>query len=80
MIVTADHGNIEEKLDEKGNPITAHSLNPVPFCIYDPQIAGEYQIDEDLEDAGISSIAATIIELLGFVPPENYTPSLIQFN
>jgi len=80
MIVTADHGNIEEKIDEKGNPITAHSLNPVPFYVHDSEYAGEYQIDDSLEDAGISSIAATIIELLGFVPPENYTPPLLQFN
>ncbi|HMF31323.1 MAG TPA: 2,3-bisphosphoglycerate-independent phosphoglycerate mutase, partial [Candidatus Lokiarchaeia archaeon] len=78
--VTADHGNIEEKIDEKGNPITAHSLNPVPFYVHDSEYAGEYQIDGSLEDAGISSIAATIIELLGFVPPENYTPPLLQFN
>ena len=80
MIVTSDHGNMDEKLDEKGNPITAHSLNPVPFYIHDPQYAGEYVIDDSSGDTGISSIAAVILQLLGFVPPENYTPSFLQFN
>jgi 2,3-bisphosphoglycerate-independent phosphoglycerate mutase len=52
-LITADHGNSDEmfELDEKGNPKldeagrprpkTAHTLNPVPFIIYDPGFQGE---------------------------------------
>ena len=32
-IVTADHGNADEMLEEDGSPDTAHSLNPVPFVV-----------------------------------------------
>lgn len=33
LIITADHGNAEEKIDPAGNPLTAHTTNPVPFLI-----------------------------------------------
>ena len=33
VLLTADHGNAEEMLDGNGEPQTAHSLNPVPFCL-----------------------------------------------
>ncbi len=79
MIVTADHGNLDDKLEKDGSPKTAHSLNPVPFLVHDPQFKGEYVVDESLKDAGISSIAATILELLGFAPPAKYTPALLKF-
>ena len=32
-VVTADHGNADEMLEEDGSPDTAHSLNPVPFVV-----------------------------------------------
>ena len=32
-VVTADHGNCDEMLEEDGSPDTAHSLNPVPFVV-----------------------------------------------
>lgn len=79
MLVTADHGNLDDKLEKDGSPKTAHSLNPVPFIVHDPQFKGEYEIDEGLKDAGISSIAATILELLGFSPPSKYTPAILKF-
>ncbi len=33
LAITADHGNAEEKLDKDGNPLTAHTTNPVPFIL-----------------------------------------------
>ena len=33
MILTADHGNADLMLDDNGNVVTAHSLNPVPFLV-----------------------------------------------
>ncbi|MCL2266167.1 MAG: 2,3-bisphosphoglycerate-independent phosphoglycerate mutase [Treponema sp.] len=67
-----------------GSPITktSHSLNPVPCIVYDPQYKGEYQ-NEPKENClntglGISSIAAACIQLLGFMPPDDYDKSVLK--
>jgi len=61
---------------------TSHSLNPVPCIIYDPEYKGEYKNEPKEsclnEGLGISSIAATCIRLLGYVPPEDYDKSIIR--
>ncbi len=80
-IVTADHGNSEEmytEIDGKKVPKTAHTLNPVPFIIVDPNYHGEYKM-ADLKERGLSNIASTIMNLLGFEKVEDYDPSLIEF-
>lgn len=80
-IVTADHGNSDEMYTEKDGvrtPKTAHTLNPVPFVIFDPNYNGEYVMAE-LKTAGLSNIAATILNLLGYEKVEDYDDSLIQF-
>lgn len=88
MVITADHGNADDmlehgkdgkpKMGENGTPKvkTSHSLNPVPCIIYDPQYQGDYKL-ELKEGLGISSIAATVINLLGYEAPEDYDPSVI---
>jgi len=55
---------------------TAHSLNPVPCIVYDPAGQGEYKA-ELREGLGISSIAATCINLLGYEAPADYDPSVL---
>ncbi len=80
-IVTADHGNSDEIFtikDGKKIPKTAHSLNPVPFVIVDPDYKGEYTMAK-LKNPGLSNVAATILNLLGFEKPSDYDPSLIEF-
>ncbi len=81
-IVTADHGNVDEMItyDKNGNkiPKTSHTLNPVPFVICDSQYNYEYQMAH-LRKRGLSNIAATILNLLGYEKPEEYDPSLIEF-
>jgi 2,3-bisphosphoglycerate-independent phosphoglycerate mutase len=89
LIVTADHGNADEmfevgkdgelKLDSHGNPKskTSHTLNPVPCYIYDPSGTANIKLSED-RDLGISSLAATALNCLGFVPPEDYDPSIVE--
>ncbi len=80
-VVTADHGNADVMftLDKEGREKvrTAHSLNPVPFAIYDPFYGGEYEM-ADLERPGLSNVAATLLNLLGFERVEGYEPSLIE--
>ncbi|PKN16916.1 MAG: 2,3-bisphosphoglycerate-independent phosphoglycerate mutase [Deltaproteobacteria bacterium HGW-Deltaproteobacteria-6] len=80
-VITADHGNADEMFttDKKGTKSvkTAHSLNPVPFVIYDPLYQGEYRM-ADIREKGLSNIAATLLNLLGYEKPDDYDPSLIE--
>jgi len=91
-VITADHGNLDEmfETDKNGNFIkdkasgefkkkTSHTLNPVPFIIFDPQSNGEYGINKHVSEPGIGNVASTILQLLGFKPPDDYLPSLIEF-
>ncbi len=88
LIVTADHGNADEMYQMKngevalgsdGNPKmkTSHTLNPVPCYIYDPSGSLPLELAAN-QDLGISSLAATIMTCLGFVPPEDYMPSIVD--
>lgn len=80
-IVTADHGNSDEMWTEKNGvrtPKTSHTLNPVPFAIYDPLYKNEY-IMANFKNAGLTNMAATILNLLGYEKVEDYDESLIAF-
>lgn len=81
-VVTADHGNSDDmfsiKKDGTKEVRTAHSLNPVPFWIVDPAYAGEYAMS-GVENPGLTNVAATLLNLLGYAKPEEYDPSLIKF-
>ncbi|MBQ9495263.1 MAG: 2,3-bisphosphoglycerate-independent phosphoglycerate mutase [Treponema sp.] len=89
LCITADHGNSDDmyehdkktgklKCDANGNALakTSHSLNPVPAIIYDPEYKDEYE-QTLVEGLGISSWPATLMELMGFVPPSDYDKSII---
>ena len=89
LCLTADHGNSDDmyehakdgsvKMDKNGEPKpkTSHSLNPVPGIIYDPEYKGEYDLTLN-EGLGISSWPATLMNLMGFVPPTDYDKSMIN--
>lgn len=79
-IITADHGNCEEMKHADGSLKTAHSLNPVGFWIIDKNWKKEYAIHPELDDPGLSNVAATILNLLGFEKPDKYQESLIRFD
>ncbi len=80
-VVTSDHGNADEMFTIDKNGVksvkTAHTLNPVPFIIYDPLYQGEYRM-ADIKEKGLSNVAATLLNLLGYEKPEEYDPSLIE--
>ncbi len=90
MCITADHGNSDDMYEHKkdgsvakdanGEPKakTSHSLNPVPSIIYDPEYKGEYDTEHLNEGLGISSWPATLMTLMGFVPPTDYDKSIIN--
>jgi len=90
FVVTADHGNAEDmvKRDKSGEPIrdkdgnvqplTSHTLNPVPIAIGGPGLASGVGFRKDLTDAGLANVAATVMNLHGFEAPDQYEPTLIQ--
>ena len=71
-IITADHGNAECMLDDDGvTPLTAHTLNPVPFII-----AGIG--NAELKPGKLCDIAPTMLDIMGLKkPPEMTGESLI---
>jgi 2,3-bisphosphoglycerate-independent phosphoglycerate mutase len=90
VMITADHGNADEmyELDKKGNvkrgkdgetkAKTSHTLNPVPFILVSSDENPSYRLRSDLFAPGLSNVAATVLNLLGFEAPEDYDPSLIE--
>ena len=77
VLITADHGNADEMLEKNKKGVvqvrTAHSLNPVPFIIYDNDtdykiIPGEY---------GLANVAPTVAKILGLEPPACWEPAMI---
>ena len=65
LIVTADHGNCEEMLDSKGNIITSHTTNLVPFIVTEDNIT--------LKSGSLCDIAPTILELMDLPIPKEMT-------
>ena len=65
MIITADHGNLEELIDKDGVQKTAHTTNPVPCIFYDNTKNAKIYHKADLKNAGLTNIAATVAILLG---------------
>lgn len=62
-LITADHGNADKMVDTDGEPFTAHTTNPVPFCV-----AG---YDCELREGGrLADIAPTMLQILGLEQPE----------
>jgi 2,3-bisphosphoglycerate-independent phosphoglycerate mutase len=74
LIITADHGNIEEMRDEEGSPQTKHTTSPVPLLL----VASE-MVDAQLRDGILADVAPTVCQLLGIPPaPEMTGSSLIE--
>lgn len=78
MIITADHGNIEELVDREGVPKTSHTTNPVPCIFYDNTPNRQHYHAADLSRPGLANLAATIALLLGLKDyPPIWEPPLI---
>ena len=60
-LITADHGNAEKMVDEKGEPFTAHTTNLVPFYIVGASVK--------LRDGRLADIAPTMLDLMGLEKP-----------
>jgi 2,3-bisphosphoglycerate-independent phosphoglycerate mutase len=80
VLVTADHGNADCMWNlKKGEkvPMVAHTLNPVPFIVKEFGGENAYEL-MNVENGGLSNVAATICVLLGYQPPEEYSVSLLR--
>jgi 2,3-bisphosphoglycerate-independent phosphoglycerate mutase len=60
LAITADHGNADDLRDAAGDPVTAHSLNPVPFLLLGRAVDGR-----GLRDGVLADVAPTLLELAG---------------
>jgi 2,3-bisphosphoglycerate-independent phosphoglycerate mutase len=81
LVYTADHGNADIMYTESNgvrSPKTSHTLSPVPFAIFDPDYDGEYHMSST-PAPGLSNVAATLLNLLGYEAPADYRESLIAF-
>ena len=76
VLITADHGNADQMTETKKGKTsvrTAHSLNPVPFIVYDKDknweiIPGEY---------GLANVAPTVVKMMGLEAPECWEASMV---
>ncbi len=71
LLITADHGNAEEMIDEKTKePRTAHTVNPVPFILQSSRFK---KLTRD--EGGLVDIAPTVLKILGLDKPKEMTGS-----
>ncbi len=68
MLICADHGNVENMVDDFGNPHTSHTTNPVPLIL----ISNDLQ-DIKLENGRLCDIAPTILSLMNIDQPAEMT-------
>ncbi len=69
VLITADHGNAEQMVDENGEPHTAHTCNPVWLILVDDK-----RMDTVLKEGGkLADIAPTMLKLLGMKQPHEMT-------
>jgi 2,3-bisphosphoglycerate-independent phosphoglycerate mutase len=67
-LITGDHGNAEQMIDDDGGPLTAHTTNPVHLILVDDTRRGAH-----LEDGIFADVAPTMLQLLGPQPPPEMT-------
>ena len=90
-LITADHGNADEmyemdkksgqpKADKNGNfkSKTSHTLNPVPCILYNNVCADAYTVKQDKGQFGLSNVAATMVNLMGYEAPTMWDESIIE--
>ena len=66
LLITADHGNADKMVDDDGEPFTAHTTNPVPFCVVGYPCK--------LREGGVlADIAPTMLKIMDLPQPEEMT-------
>lgn len=76
LLLTADHGNCEVMIDERGGPHTAHTTNQVPLILISNH--AEFQLDRS-QTYSLSNIAPTLLEIMNIPKPVEMTsPSVLK--
>ena len=65
-LLIADHGNCETMINPDGSPNTAHTTNPVPIILIDPEL-------KKIHDGVLGDVAPTILKMIGVEQPKNMT-------
>jgi len=76
VLITADHGNADQMTETKKGKTsvrTAHSLNPVPFIIYDKDKT--YSVKEG--SYGLANVAPTVVKMMGLTAPDCWEDSIV---
>jgi 2,3-bisphosphoglycerate-independent phosphoglycerate mutase len=66
VMVTADHGNLEEMFHPDGSPHVAHTSNPVPFILLDPRAVAPVKV----RNGRLADVAPTALRALGAPRPD----------
>jgi 2,3-bisphosphoglycerate-independent phosphoglycerate mutase len=67
-LITGDHGNAEQMIDDDGGPLTAHTTNPVHLIVVD-----DARRNAHVEDGIFADVAPTMLQILGLQPPPEMT-------
>ena len=70
-IITADHGNAEEKIDPHGQVSTSHTTNPVPAIIVSRELMTSLQ--KRIQSGILADVAPTVLTLMGLAVPLSMT-------
>ena len=76
VLITADHGNADQMTETKKGKTsvrTAHSLNPVPFIIYDTD--NQWTIHDGAY--GLANVAPTVVKMMGLTAPSCWEESMV---
>jgi len=65
-LLIADHGNCETMINPDGSPHTAHTTNPVPIILIDPDL-------KEIHDGVLGDVAPTILKMIGVEQPKTMT-------
>lgn len=76
LLVTADHGNLEEMTNPDGTPHVAHTTNPVEFIVLDSRLTAPLS----LRDGKLADVAPTVLCALGLVQPNAMTGQTLTPN
>ena len=66
FLITSDHGNADFKINDDGTPNTAHTTNPVPLILIDPDFTA-------IHDGKLCDLAPTILKMMGLAKPAEMT-------
>jgi len=90
FLFTSDHGNADDMVQRekktlkpilkegKAVPLTSHTLAAVPVAVGGAGMPADLKMRTDLPEAGLSNVAATVLNLMGYQAPAHMQPSLLS--